>query len=243
MTAENNWQLQDPVSAIVFDCDGTLSTIEGIDELAKMNGVSAEVQLLTAEAMGQSGLNPMLYQKRLDLVFPNREQVQELGYQYFANQVPDAKLVIDIFQRLKKEVYIVSAGLYPAIKIFAELLNVPPANIFAVDIQFDEKGQFVDYDRTSPLVYHHGKREIVTQLKAHHPRILHIGDGMNDLVTKDLVTRFVGYGGVFYRENIATQCQHYIKTPSLASLLKLALTPHEYSLLPHSEHEFPNNNQ
>src|SRR5437016_3271945 len=88
MTTTPRWQLQTPISAIIFDCDGTLSAIEGIDELAKNTGVSEAVQSLTAEAMGKSGLNPGLYQKRLDLTYPNREQVTALGYQYYAHKVP-----------------------------------------------------------------------------------------------------------------------------------------------------------
>jgi phosphoserine phosphatase len=34
-----NWQLQHPLDAVVFDCDGTLSQIEGIDALAEKNDV------------------------------------------------------------------------------------------------------------------------------------------------------------------------------------------------------------
>ena len=37
------WQLDHPINAIVFDCDGTLSIIEGIDELARNNGVGDAV--------------------------------------------------------------------------------------------------------------------------------------------------------------------------------------------------------
>ncbi|TAK75879.1 MAG: phosphoserine phosphatase, partial [Gammaproteobacteria bacterium] len=59
------WQPQAPIPAIVFDCDGTLSMIEGIDELAKHNGVSEAVQALTAEAMEKTGLHPDLYRQRL----------------------------------------------------------------------------------------------------------------------------------------------------------------------------------
>ncbi|RDI39049.1 HAD family hydrolase [Aquicella lusitana] len=222
-----SWQLQTPVNAVVFDCDGTLSTIEGIDELAKNNGVSSTVAHLTAEAMGKAGINPELYQRRLDLVRPRQEQVIALGHHYFANQVPDADTVVQLLKRLNKAVYLVSAGLYPAVKIFGELLQIPRENIFAVDIQFDALGNFFDFERTSPLVNNQGKRDIVNQLKSQHPAIIHIGDGLNDYVTHDLVTRFIGYGGAFYRENIAALCQYYIRTASMCSLLPLVLTQNE----------------
>ena len=40
---------------MVFDCDSTLSLIEGINELAAMNGVPYEVAELTRHAMGGRG--------------------------------------------------------------------------------------------------------------------------------------------------------------------------------------------
>lgn len=219
------------IDAIVFDCDGTLSSIEGIDELARINQVAEKVELLTKEAMGHTGINPELYRKRLDLVFPHQSQVESLGQQYFNHQVPEAAIIIQILHRLNKAVYVVSAGLKPAVRHFGVMLNIPPENIFAVDIQFDEQGKYVNFDDTSPLVYREGKRHITNHLKSKHANILHIGDGMNDFVAADLVTRFVGYGGVFYRENIAAQSQFYIKSHSLSGLLPLVLTEIEYQQL------------
>ena len=43
----HTFQLADPVDAIVFDCDGTLSLIEGIAVLAHANGVGEHVRELT----------------------------------------------------------------------------------------------------------------------------------------------------------------------------------------------------
>ncbi len=226
-----SWQIQNPVSAIVFDCDGTLSSLEGIDYLAEMNGVGDVVQALTAEAMGKTGLNPVLYQQRLDLVYPNQHQVLALGQAYFSHRVPDSGDIIKLLKRLNKSVYLVSAGLYPAVNIFGELLQVPSENIYAVQIQFDARGHFLDFDRTSPLVNNNGKRSILTQLKTQHENIIFVGDGLNDWAAHDLVTRFIGYGGVFYRENIAAQCHFYINTSSLAPVLPLALTQQEYEKL------------
>ena len=45
----HSWQLPDPIEAISFDCDSTLSSIEGIDELAKFNSCESEVNQLTEE--------------------------------------------------------------------------------------------------------------------------------------------------------------------------------------------------
>jgi phosphoserine phosphatase len=213
-----------PIDAVIFDCDGTLSHIEGIDELAKKNGVGEQVVKLTEDAMGRSGMSPELYQHRLDLVLPTAAQVEALGQLYFQDKTPDLLPVLQLLKALGKTVYIVSAGLLPAISHFATLLDIKTDNIFAVDIYFNAKGQYLDFDRNSPLVYANGKRLIVQKLKEQHPHLLYVGDGLNDYETHDLVTRFVGYGGAFYRENIEKNCQFYITAPSMAPLLPLCLT-------------------
>jgi len=229
------WQLQTPIDAILFDCDGTLSTIEGIDELARKNGVEDIVESLTAAAMSKLGMNPEIYQRRLDLVYPTQQQVLALGHDYFAHKVPDLVEVIEVLKRLNKSIYIISAGLYPAVRIFAGLLKIPSQNIFAVPIEFDAQGLYLDFDRASPLVYSTGKRNIVSELKIQHAEIAYIGDGLNDLVAADLVTRFIGYGGAFYRENIAAQCQYYISSSSISPILPLVLTKSEFEKLTPAE--------
>ncbi|OGT60121.1 MAG: hypothetical protein A3E85_03445 [Gammaproteobacteria bacterium RIFCSPHIGHO2_12_FULL_45_12] len=219
--------LDTPFSAIVFDCDGTLSTIEGIDELAKHNHTDDTVQALTQTAMGHAGLTVDIYEKRLNLVRPTKAQVESLGQHYLTHQIPDAKKVIHLFQQLQKTVYIISAGLYPAVTLFADHLAVPRANVFAVDIHFDAHGHYLDFDHDTPLTGGQGKRAMVTQLMAKHHQVLYVGDGLNDYAVHDIVTRFVGFGGAFYRENIASLCSFYLKTRSMAALLPLALTPQE----------------
>jgi phosphoserine phosphatase len=195
------------------------------------------VTAMTARAMGQTGLNADLYTKRLDLVKPHLEQVLAQGKEYFAHAVPDVEQVIRIFQRLQKQIYIVSAGLQPAVSAFGELLGVPRENIFAVAVEFDESGEFKKYDKTSPLVSQDGKRIILSAIKNSHADTVYIGDGLNDYAVYNLVNRFVGYGGIFYHEKLAEKCQYYIKTPSMAALLPLSLTASEANELNPVERE------
>ncbi len=232
-----SWQLKTPLDAIIFDCDGTLSAIEGIDELAEIKGKGATVRAMTAEAMGKTGLNPSLYHDRLQLVLPTKNDVLALGQSYIDHITKDTASVIQLFQRLRKEIYIISAGLYPAVAFFGESLGIPAKNIFAVGIQFDSQGRFVDFEQNSLLTHNDGKRNIVSHLTTKHPQIGYVGDGLNDLSVYDLVTRFVGYGGTYYRENIAARCQYYIDTKSMTPLLPLTLTHDEYIQLNKEERE------
>jgi hypothetical protein len=52
------------------------------------------------------------------------------------------------------------------------------------------------------------------------------------------VTRFIGYGGAFFRENIAQACQYYIVASSMAPLIPLCLTAEEILQLPADQLKF-----
>ena len=225
------WNLTETLDAICFDCDGTLSSIEGINELARTSDATDEVETLTNIAMSETGITPNIYSERLKLIYPTRAHLLTLADTYSENAAPDIIEVIQIYQRLNKAVYIISAGMNPAIKIFGSMLGIPSENIYAVDLFFDDSGNFQKYDHTSPLVHNDGKRLLINQIRAKHPKILHIGDGLNDVATIDIVTRFVGYGGFYYREHIAELCQFYIRSKSLSALLPLSLTAEEQQKL------------
>lgn len=219
----------EPFSAIIFDCDGTLSSIEGIDYLAELRGVYKEVSYLTHEAMAHTGLTPALYQKRLAFVKPSKEDIQQLGCAYCEHLMPNAFQVISALSAQKKSIYIVSAGLQPAVEYLAIHLNIPLANVKAVNIFFDVKHAYQDFDLNSPLIHNQGKATIVKEIQKKHPRILYVGDGLNDLAVKPYVSRFVGFGGAFFRENIKKESDFYIT--GFAALLPLALTAPESAQL------------
>lgn len=230
-----SWQLQQPLNAVIFDCDGTLSRLEGIDELAVQNSVGEVVKDLTSNAMTSTGVTYSLYEERLSLVKPRRDQVEALGKEYFDERTPDVAEVIKVLQRSGKTVLIMSAGLKPAVDIFADALNVPHSHVYAVDVEFDANGNYQNFDHSSPLTGPGGKGHLVQQLHAQYPALMHIGDGINDVDAKDFVDRFVGYGGVFYRESILGHSDFYIRSPSLAPVLALSLTADESQQLTSSD--------
>jgi len=223
--------LAQPIDAIVFDCDATLSQIEGIDFLAKANGVGEQVRLLTEEAMEKTGLSSDIYRQRLDLVKPTAQQLAALGDEYYTHLTPDVDRVIQAFQRLNKSVYVISAGIQSAVEVFAQRLNIPQENVFAVAVYSNSNGSYKGYDFNSPMTRQHGKCEVVEALKKRHPHMLHVGDGMNDVEAAAIVDRFVGYGGSYFRKHIASLCDFYITSQSITPLLPLTLTAEENEYL------------
>ena len=96
---------------IFFDCDSTLSAIEGIDELARLKGKEWRIGVLTEKAMnGDLDLRDV-YGKRLQAIRPTRGQLKAIEERYWDNIVPDTTEVIAALHFLGKQVFIISGGL------------------------------------------------------------------------------------------------------------------------------------
>ena len=86
---------------IAFDCDSTLSAIEGVDELARLAGddVFRQVEDLTNQAMNGEIPIEEIFARRLELINPTRQQCVEIGKAYLKEIEPTAKETIS---KLKK---------------------------------------------------------------------------------------------------------------------------------------------
>ncbi len=223
------WQVEQSIDAVVFDCDSTLSQIEGIDQLAEKNGHLDKVQRLTEVAMSETGVFSSMYRERLDIVKPTRAQMFWLGEQYYASRTEHIIETIEILHHLKKPVYVASAGIRQAIKPFVKRLFIPSQNVYAVNVYFNEDGSYKDFEADSLLIEH--KARVIAELKEKHPRIVHIGDGMNDVEAAHIATRFIGYGGDVYRRNVAKLSHFYVLCQSMLAVLPLLLTQQEAAAL------------
>lgn len=221
---------------IFFDCDSTLSTIEGIDELAKLKGKEGRVGLLTNKAMNGDLDLSEVYGKRLKAIRPTRGQLKAVEERYVETVVEDAREVIEALHFLDKRVFIISGGLVDAVRGFGRWLGVQPENIRAVELEYNElSGEWWRYhepraqhDQTyleyveGPLTVSSGKPDIIDELAGEaHGRRFMIGDGSSDLATKSVVDLFVGYGGVVARDKVKAESEIFIETVSLAPILPL----------------------
>ena len=237
---------------IFFDCDSTLSTIEGIDELARLKGKEGRVGLLTNKAMdGELDLADV-YGKRLRAIKPTRAQLKAVEERYWQTTVEDAPELIAALHALSKQVFIISGGLIDAVKGFGRRLGVDPARIRAVELEYNELSgrwwdyaepqsqqtqTYLDYDE-GPLTISSGKSAIISALAADQAgRRLMIGDGSSDLATKDGVDLFVGFGGVVAREVVMAESDIFVSCPSLAPILPLAAGRRGWASLRGTAHE------
>lgn len=222
-----------PIAAVYFDCDSTLSSIEGVDELLRFtdSALRQEIAELTNQAM--DGARPLaeVYETRLGKLAPSREQLEAVGEHYVKNVVADGAETIAALQHLGKHVGIVSGGLLVPVRRLARHLGVPLADVHAVPLHFDEDGRYVDFDHDSPLWQNGGKIPVVRGAPAHHHPMAFVGDGITDLETKPHVARFVGFGGVVTRDAVRAGADYFTATPSLGAVLPLVLTDQELAAL------------
>ncbi|TRW98540.1 HAD-IB family phosphatase [Candidatus Methylobacter oryzae] len=204
---------------ICFDCDSTLSKIEGIDELAVRIGLGDEMSELTNAAMNGEVPLEAIYERRLSLIRPDRDSIGWLADLYIEQIVDGVKEVFDTLAAQGKELYIISGGIRQAILPLANYLGLSEAQVHAVDIYFNEDGSYRDYDRNSPLARSGGKAEVCKSLLNSQGSLVMIGDGKTDMEAKQAGAVVIGFGGVVDRQVVREQADFYSAEPSLVSVL------------------------
>ena len=237
---------------VFFDCDSTLSSIEGIDELARFKGKEGRVGLLTNKAMDGELDLAEVYGKRLRAIKPTRAQLKAVEERYWETMVEDAQDLIAALQCLGKQVFIISGGLIDAVRGFGRRLGVEPERIRAVELEYNElSGRWWDYHEPQaqqaktyldysegPLTISDGKSRIINELAADLPgRRMMIGDGSSDLAARSTVDLFVGFGGVVSRKAVKAEADVFVQSTSLAAILPLAAGRAGWHALRHSPHQ------
>ena len=227
---------------VIFDCDMTLVTVEGIDELARLKGQTEYIAELTRQAMDGKILLEEVYAKRLELLRPTRAELEEVARIYRRTLTSQTAEVIAALQLAGVEVFIVSGGLKAAVLDLAEMLKIPAQNVHAVAVRLDElSGTWWDYTRhqyagnpnetyfafaPTPLAESNGKLAVVRNLARDGKRTMMVGDGSTDLITRDVVRLFVGFGGAERRPAVVDEAAVFMNGPGMAGLLPLALSPY-----------------
>jgi phosphoserine phosphatase len=181
---------------VVFDCDSTLSSIEGIDELARLAGseVFRQVEDMTRRAMeGEIPLEEV-FRRRLELISPNEGQMAEIGRMYLQTVEPEAVATLALLRSEGWTPMIVSGGLVPAIRPLADFLGI--SEVWAVPVHFDHAGSYAGFDADFPAARSGGKPVLMQDIRrAYRPeKLVMVGDGVSDLETKPEVDLFVGFG-------------------------------------------------
>ncbi len=204
---------------VCFDCDSTLSKIEGIDELAKQVGLGEAMARLTNLAMNGDVPLEAVYGQRLSLIRPDQASIAALAEQYIAAMVEGVKDVFDALLAQGKTVHIVSGGLRQAILPLAQVLGIPAGQVHAVDIFFNSDGSYSHFDSDSPLAQSGGKAIVASQL-AEQGKLVMVGDGKTDMEAKQAGAFTIGFGGVVERPVVRELADVYVADASLLAVLR-----------------------
>ena len=206
---------------ICFDCDSTLSSIEGIDELARLRGpeVFRRVEALTEDAMNGKIRLEEVFGRRLDIIRPGAADAAAIGGRYLANVEPTAKATIGVLVERGWTPVIVSGGFRQAIRPLATSLGI--THVEAVDLFFAPDGTYTGFDAGYPSTRSGGKPLVVRALRAEFSpeKVVAIGDGVSDLEAKPEVDLFVGFGRYVARPRVEREADKFVR--SLDELLTL----------------------
>lgn len=208
---------------VVFDCDSTLSAIEGIDELARVRGpeVFAKVEAMTRDAMEGKIAVEDVFSRRLEIIQPRRVDVEAVGNLYLEHIEPTALTTVNELKAAGWTIVIVSGGFRQVIAPLAKHLGI--ARIEAVDLFFDAAGNYTGFDATFPTTRSGGKPICIADLKRElsPSSVVMVGDGVSDLETIDNVDLFVGFGRYTERAKVKAAAKAFIYSLSdLSPLLR-----------------------
>lgn len=202
---------------VFFDVDSTLVDFEGIEFLA---GGDPRVVELTQQAMNGEVPLEEVYRLRLELVRPSRARLQELAEEYVRRILPGAREVVKELRESGVDVRLISAGLHPAVVAVARELGLAERAVHAVQIFFEENGDYRDFDRKSPLTRSGGKELVILNQRIRAKgKVAMIGDGVSDLEAKSAVDLFIGFGGVTERTAVKAAADAFVT--SLVDVIEL----------------------
>lgn len=212
---------------VFFDCDSTLASIEGIDELAALRG--ADVAALTAAAMAGEIPLDAVFRKRLEIIAPTAADLGQVVSLYWQHRLPDAADTIAALQEFGIACHVISGGLLPAVAPFAEQLGFEKNSIHAVPFPLAEQdlSTAIDIACAHPLARDGGKPEIIATVCADlgidSKDAMLVGDGASDLEASSDIGLFVGFGGFVTRDKVRLKAEIFLDQPSLAPILSIAL--------------------
>jgi phosphoserine phosphatase len=205
--------MSDSVSKlVVFDCDSTLSAIEGVDEMAALRGpdIFKACEQMTLDAMEGKIPIASVFSERLKRIQPTREEVAGIGRHYIETIEPFAETCISELKKNGWGVAIVSGGFLQAIEPLAARLGI--RRVAAVSLFFAEDGSYAGFDETAPTTRNGGKPEILKKWREQFSlqTIVMVGDGSSDLETKGTADLFVGFGRYIRRPRVEEKADAFI---------------------------------
>jgi phosphoserine phosphatase len=209
------------IQNVFFDCDSTLVTVEGINELARLKGKEGQVSNLIRQAVNGEIPLHQAFARRLEIIQPTRQDLLQVGEVYIQNLTPGAQDVVRGLLDDGRRVYIISGGYKLALDILAKHLQIPQERVFGVELDFDAGGNYLGYDKSQALTTNAGKKELIGKLPIDLAQTAMIGDGANDLDVQEIVKLFIGFRGERDNEFMRQKAKIFIDSHNLSQVLEI----------------------
>lgn len=162
-----------------------------------------------------------VFARRLEIIQPRRADVAAIGQLYIEQIEPTALKTVTELKAAGWTPVILSGGFRQVIEPLAKYLGI--ARVEAVDLFFDQSGNYAGFDGKFPSTRSGGKPVCIAELKRElsPSRVVMVGDGVSDLETIGLVDLFVGFGRYTERAKVKAGAKTFIYSLSdLSALLK-----------------------
>ncbi len=199
---------------LLLDCDSTLSSIEGIDELGRLRGPATfkAVEDMTNAAM--NGGTPMeaIFATRLEIIQPTAAELAAIGAQYIATVEPTALASLAKLRAAGWKIAIVSGGFTQAIRPLADFLGID--RVEAVTLKFHADGSYAGFDDSCPTCKSKGKNVVARRLRAEHQatHVVMVGDGASDLEVKGDADVVIGFGRYVQRPKVVAGADKFVRS-------------------------------
>jgi len=145
--------------------------------------------------------------KRLEIIKPDKKDLQKIADIYLQNITIHADTVIKKLQKANHRVFIITGGYNTCIRKIVQKLKIK--HVFANQIIFNPDGTYQKLNQTIPLWKNTGKAEIVKQIKQKYPhKTIMIGNSISDLQAG--ADQFICFTGVVARKNVIKQSKYVI---------------------------------
>ncbi|MBT8035908.1 MAG: HAD-IB family phosphatase [Verrucomicrobiae bacterium] len=199
---------------IIFDCDSTLSSIEGVDELARARGPEAFAQSVALTEAAMNGTSPIdeIFARRLDIIQPHESTCKNVAQLYIEHIEPTAIETVKKLRTADWHIVIVSGGFTQVITPLAHHLGI--TRVEAVSLTFHPDGSYAGFDTSAPPTRNGGKPEVIAQLKSElqPSQVVMVGDGISDLEAQSEVDTFIGFGRYAQRQRVLAEADHFVQS-------------------------------
>ena len=213
---------------IIFDFDSTLIKKESLEMILEPILKQSPEILKQIENITNMGMNGEIsfeesLNKRLALAKPTQQTIDDFVYKYCPNIFSDG--MVDFIKKLHKNgdnIWIFSGGLADSIRPFAKYLNIPINQVYAIEINWDNNGDFISLNNDNSAVESKVKAiKTVKELSDSKNNII-IGDGFTDyqLYETGKTAKFIAYIEHIQRKNVLNVAKNLAKNVSeLESIL------------------------